>query len=450
LAFESEPLGLAPEGQLKIAEHFSAGYECGSDRAVREGRLALEVRSIQSSLRDSCKGRRKKPSTEVLGYSQVSLRDTLQDTPRSWGRTTRARRFRRQRSALLWGVVTFVVLQLGLTLSRESWLPELRDPAFGAKMKRLAQRWRGAGPDAVTTVMLGSSRTVYGFRGKLLEEAVAKAHERPAVVFNLGIYGAGPVSELLYLKSLLAKGLRPELLLVEVAPMFLDDVTERDEVGRLPADRLTHDELPVVERYRGSSSQGLLADWWRAAVVPVYAHRVVILSELLPVLLPVPLRVECCRDMDDSGWLSLRLGRQYLTPEHRRRTLEGIREQWAPVMCRLATDGQGMRALRELLTLADREGIATAMVLMPEGPVLRSCYPAATWKLVYASLEALGRQFSSPIINARDWVGEEDFKDSHHLLPSGATAFTERLGREVILPTLQTGHGIISGPFASR
>jgi hypothetical protein len=346
----------------------------------------------------------------------------------------------------LWGVVAFVALQLGLTLSRESWLPELRDPAFGAKLKRFAQRKRDAGPDAVTAVMLGSSRTVYGFRGTLLEGAVAKAQRRPAVVFNLGIYGAGPVSELLYLKNVLAKGLRPDLLLVEVAPMFFDDVTERDELGRLPADRLAHDELPVVERYRGSSSSGLLADWWRAATVPLYAHRVVILSELLPVLLPAPLRVECCGDMDNSGWLSLRLGRQYQTPEHRRRTLERIRQEWAPVMSRLTTEGQGMRALRELLTLTDREGVATALVLMPEGPTLRSCYPAATWQRVYASLEALGREFRSPIINAREWVAEEGFTDSHHLLPSGATAFTERLGREVVLPALQVARGRTPNP----
>jgi hypothetical protein len=446
LALQNDGHARAPEGQLKIAQHFSAGYDVAVDHTVPEGRLNLEVRSVQSSLRDSPKERRRKPSTEVLGYSQVSLRDTSG----SDARPTRVRRFRRQRSALLWGVATFVVLQLGLTLSRESWLPELRDPAFGAKMKRLAQRRRGAGPDPVTAVMLGSSRTVYGFRGKLLEAAVAKAQERPAVVFNLGIYGAGPVSELLHLKSLLANGLRPDLLLVEVAPMFLDDVTERDEIGRLPADRLAHDELPVVERYRDSSGGGLWADWWRAAVVPIYAHRVVILSELLPVLLPRPLRVECCRDMDDSGWLSLRLAPQYLTAEHRRRTLEETREEWAPVLRRLTTGGQGMRALRELLTLADREGMASAMVLMPEGPVLRGCYPPATWKRVYASLEALGREFRSPIINARDWVGEDDFTDSHHLLPGGATKFTERLGREAILPALQARHGITSDPVASR
>jgi hypothetical protein len=384
--------------------------------------VILQVRSIQT-----------KPSTEVLGYSHVSLRDTSEKRNRS----RRGRRFRRQQAALWWGVVTFLALQLGLTLSRESWLPELRDPAFGAKMKLLLQRKRDAGSDAVTAVMLGSSRTVYGFRGTLLEQAVAKTQQRPAVVFNLGIYGAGPVSELLHLKSLLTNGVRPDLLLVEVAPMFFDEVTERDEVGRLPAVRLAHDELPVVERYSGLSSGGLLTDWWRAATVPLYAHRVVILSEVLPVLLPASLRVECCRDMDDSGWLSLRLARQYLTSEHRRRTLQQIRQEWAPVMGRLTTAGQGMRALRELLTLANHQGIATAMVLMPEGPVLRSCYPAATWTRVYASLEALGREFHSPIINARDWVGEEDFTDSHHLLPSGATAFTERLGRETILPALQ-------------
>jgi hypothetical protein len=335
-------------------------------------------------------------------------------------------------------VAAFAALQLGLTLARESWLPELRDPALGAKIKCLAQRVRGADPHPVTAVMLGSSRTVYGFRGKLLEGAVAKAQGRPAVVFNLGIYGAGPVSELLYLKNLLAKGIRPDLLLVEVAPMFLDDHTERDEVGRLPADRLAHDELPIVERYRDASSRALFADWWRAAIVPVYAHRVVVLSELMPMLLPGPLRVECCTDMDDSGWLGLRLAPRYLSPEHRRRTLEGVRAKWAPVMNRLATDGRGMQALRELLTLAQHEGITTSMVLMPEGTALRSCYPPATWNRVYATLESLNREFACPLVNAREWVAEDHFSDSHHLLPEGATQFTERLGRELVLPILQS------------
>ena len=216
----------------------------------------------------------------------------------------------------------FVAMQLGLTLARESWLPELRDPALGAKMKRLAQRTQAVSERPVTTVMIGSSRTLYGFRGKLLEAPAAKEQGRQVVAFNLGIYGAGPVSELLHLRSLLEKGIRPDLLLVEVPPMFLDDETERDEVERLPADRLARDELPVVERYGDSASPSLRANWWRAAAVPVYAHRVVILSELMPLLVPALFRVECCQAMDDCGWLALQLAPEFLTPDRRRALLK--------------------------------------------------------------------------------------------------------------------------------
>jgi hypothetical protein len=440
---DTDTLESAPEEQLKIAQHFSAGYEG-----------AAEVTVVQPSLRDFITAPADEPSAEVLGYCRSSLQDShdgerkerrkasgyslssLLVAPARGGRPKRVRRFRREKTAFCWAVVMFVALQLGLTLARESWLPELRDPALGAKMKCLVQRTQGVSERPVTTVMIGSSRTLYGFRGKLLEAPAAKEQGRPVVAFNLGIYGAGPVSELLHLRSLLEKGIRPDLLLVEVPPMFLDDETERDEVGRLPPDRLARDELPVVERYGDAASRGLLANWWRAAAVPVYAHRVVILSELMPLLVPRLFRVECCRQMDDSGWLGLQLAPEFLTPDRRRRTLEGIRKKWTPVMSRLTTNGRGMQALSELLSLAQEERIATAVVLMPEGPVLRSCYPPETWQRVYASLEGLARQFGCPLINAREWVAEEDFSDSHHLLPSGAFLFTERLGRELVLPKL--------------
>jgi hypothetical protein len=38
--------------------------------------------------------------------------------------------------------------------------------------------------------MLGSSLTAFGFRGQLLEASLAETLGRPAVVFNLGVYGA--------------------------------------------------------------------------------------------------------------------------------------------------------------------------------------------------------------------------------------------------------------------
>ena len=43
---------------------------------------------------------------------------------------------------------------------------------------------------------------------------------RPVVVFNFGLWGAGPGTSLLTLHRLLAEGTRPDLVLIEVLPIF--------------------------------------------------------------------------------------------------------------------------------------------------------------------------------------------------------------------------------------
>jgi hypothetical protein len=45
------------------------------------------------------------------------------------------------------------------------------------------------------------------------------------------------------------------------------------------------------------------------------------------------------------------------------------------------------------------------------------------------------------VINGREWVADDDFSDSHHLLPHGAKVFTERLGREVLALVRRTPEG---------
>ena len=41
------------------------------------------------------------------------------------------------------------------------------------------------------------------------------------------------------------------------------------------------------------------------------------------------------------------------------------------------------------------------------------------------------------MIDAREWVPDVGFSDGHHLLPAGATTFTDRLGREALIPLLR-------------
>src|SRR5438552_1333924 len=117
--------------------------------------------------------------------------------------------------------MTFAALQLSLAVAIEFWLLELRDPYAGHKMARLCRRARAAPAGTATVVVLGSSRADCGVRAHGLEERLTRDRAAPVVAFNFGVPGGGPVAELLTLKRLLGKGVRPDLLLVEVLPPLL-------------------------------------------------------------------------------------------------------------------------------------------------------------------------------------------------------------------------------------
>jgi hypothetical protein len=96
-----------------------------------------------------------------------------------------------------------------------------------------------------------------------------------------------------------------------------------------------------------------------------------------------------------------------------------------------------LAALHELLELCRQRQIGAALVLMPEGSEFRSIYSPAAWQQIGTFLAETSHEFAVPVVNAREWVPDNNFTDSHHLLLRGATVFTERLGQEVILPLLE-------------
>jgi hypothetical protein len=48
-----------------------------------------------------------------------------------------------------------------------------------------------------------------------------------------------------------------------------------------------------------------------------------------------------------------------------------------------------------------------------------------------ALLADLRNRYHLPLIDASHWLRDEDFKDGHHELLSGANRFTERMAQEV-------------------
>jgi hypothetical protein len=336
---------------------------------------------------------------------------------------------RRARQALGWCLGVFLITQLGLTLTIEKWLPEWRDPLYSVKARRLAQRNTPA-PSPFTVVMLGSSRTVYGFNAGLLEGTLGETTGRSAVVFNFGVTGAGPVTTLLNLSRLLAQGIRPDLVLIEVLPPLLTRQPELAESRHLPADRLWWRDLPLIERYFGTGPK-LWEDWWLTEAVPAYAHRFSILSCLIPAYLPLRLRQDWFLHVNGSGWVDS--PSSLVAPGRRPDAIERTRLEYFPYLKDFQLGGAPCAALREQLELCRQEGIAVALVLMPEGSDFRSWYSATARDQIEGFLGDLQRVYDVPLIDARSWIADEEFSDSHHLLRAGATEFTERLGREVQL-----------------
>jgi hypothetical protein len=330
---------------------------------------------------------------------------------------------RQGRSALLWGLASFAALQLLLALGIELRFPELRDPEFGRKITRLCARTAAGSPRPYTVVMLGSSRVLFGFDAGRLEGAVGRAAGGPAVVYNFGLTGAGPLGELLTLRRLLARGVRPDLLLVEVLPALLSD--HCDEKDRFPALRLWRDDLPLLERY-GASRRQLRSDWWLARPVPWYEHRFAILSRLLPQLLPDALRLDWAWCCDDAGWVR---SDTEPTPEQRQKAEEHARKEYADLLADFRPGEPACRALREVLDVCRRERIPAALVLMPEATTFRALYTPEARARTDVLLAGLGRDYGVSLIDAREWVADDGFWDPHHLRAVGAVAFTERLGR---------------------
>src|SRR5947209_3513628 len=127
------------------------------------------------------------------------------------GRTER----RRARQAVLAGLALFALVQVALAplfLHRGLCL---RDPAYGHKVRRLKERLAGE-PRPLLVVGIGSSRTLFGLRGEVAQPWLSEQMGRPVVLFNMGLTGAGPITNLLNLRRLLNEGVRPDLVVLEV------------------------------------------------------------------------------------------------------------------------------------------------------------------------------------------------------------------------------------------
>lgn len=348
---------------------------------------------------------------------------------------TRASRRRRAALAVGTAAVVYIVVHLALVVAPAvTFLAS--DPIYADKERRLRRLEAAAPPGAPRVVMLGTSRGGNAFAAGRAE-VLARDAGTPIVVFNYGIIGAGPIMYRIYFERLLADGHRPDLLLIEVLPPLLADVPGGPAELQLSGDLLTRTEVETATK---AGMPAGLWDQWRGSVgSPVFAHRFKLMGRLLPSVVPWPLRCDWGRTPDPNGWNAVPF--EVVTDEQRARG-----EAHAAVTYQLALQlplpaGPAAAALRDLLARCRAEGIATALVVCPEGSSFRALYPPHVGPRLDRFFAELTAEFGCAVIDARLWVEDRHFVDGHHLMRSGATRFTDRLTAEVIVPLVRAGRG---------
>jgi hypothetical protein len=335
------------------------------------------------------------------------------------------------KTTLAWGVLLFGLGQMALAMV-EHYRPVLRDPEYAYRAAYLHARL-AAHPERPLLLVTGSSRVTTGFRPEHLPE-LRTPGGRAALVFNCAIPSSGPVRELLYLRRLLAEGVRPRWLVVECWPPLMHQRMGEAEVDRLDISRLGWADLGVLRRYT-SRPHFLYRRWWGSWLLPAFSNRFTLLTALTPAWLPHHLRqLGSWLTMDRTGWLPQPVPTD---PAVRERMRADTRKGFKPLVADFRLSVRADRALRELLTICRREHIAAALLFMPEGKGFRDWYEKATFARFRGYLAALGREYQVPVIDTRLWVSDAGFSDGFHLVPRSAAAFTRRFGREALQPFLE-------------
>ena len=360
--------------------------------------------------------------------------------PRRERETQVARRLHARRTLAL-AALFFAAGQAALSLGVECWWPELRDPLYGQKLGQLRRRLiESAGPCGTAeggcatsrlVVMLGSSRTVHGCDAAGYQ-AHARAGGRPAIVFNFGIPGGGPLTELLTLRRLLGEGIRPNEVLIELLPALFVDEAMRHEAYGYPPDRLWFDELLLVARHGGAAQSGFqgVCEWSSDFCCPAYAHRLPIKRRFWPDLLPLAGHEHLFAAFDGHGWSPIPDAMR--TPDVFERGLKVAEQSYAERLGRLNVEPLARAAIDDLLALCRQNEILATLVVLPEGPNFRRWYSVTAAAEVDRYLAELATRHGVALIDARPWCAEESFIDSHHLLASGARDFSRRLAETTL------------------
>jgi hypothetical protein len=309
----------------------------------------------------------------------------------------------------------------------------LRDPLYADKECRFFGRVAAKG-QPLTVVMLGSSRTSNALRGTDLEVMLEHSIGRPVVAFNFGVPSSGPITQTLYLKRLLAAGLRPDLVLFEIMPPLLaGQLPDPIESHFFAPERLMPGEVEFAvahgypaDKFRDGER---IADW-----APIYGLRLPILGRYFSSWSPWNLRFDSSRNSDETGWMKPVF--DPVTPEQYARGVDWAQKEYSLVLQTLRLEqSPAARSVGEAIAACRSANVPVQAIILPEGTAFRAMYPPHA----LAKLDDFTTRLECPLVDARLWLGDDGFSDSHHMVSAGSREFTRKLGETIIRQNLLRG-----------
>ncbi|MFQ3592085.1 MAG: hypothetical protein SNJ82_02720 [Gemmataceae bacterium] len=325
----------------------------------------------------------------------------------------------RPRRVLFLALVLFLLSQLALGLWLDHAAPLFRFTSLRAVLARLESS--GIQPD---TVVLGSSR---------LEGAI---QEREAVLFgvlslfNAAVPAGDPTAQEAVWERLLAAGVRPRRVIVEVCPEFFTRANFCAGWNALRLHRWA--DLPRhLDQILATHQLGRVIT---ARLVPVYSYRDLFWQELRGSVGPWEARPLALAAAPTTHWQEPALEpiQIHQTPQQAAAVVAGGQHAYRSWLKNYRMQSINVVALHRLIAKARRLGAEVWLMTPPLSLAHRQHYTPEIESAYQALLAGTGCRH----LDCRDWMEEEHFVDSHHLSLEAGRLFTRRWLREVLRPSL--------------
>ena len=354
-------------------------------------------------------------------------------------------RGRRGRGIVAGTALTLLGVQAAMNYGIDTRKLYWADIEYGTTVRNLSER-KEEFPDRPIVVVLGTSRARNGFAADRLSEAVP-GDAAPPLVLSASLSGASPLHYLLALRRLIAIGIKPAGVVIEILPALLGvdaaGVAGKPELSLDPATdayRLRAADSALIRAYDGDRTWQWLRNWCEARAAPWYTCRYTLTGRYAATWAPKE-NVTALNNwritIGPYGWH--RIGMQSVPEATAEAGRKVAAKFYRPRLAFAAADPKYDLLLRDLLRFCRDERIAVlGLVLMPESAVFRGWYPDETARFVREYVDRIAADFGTVRIDASTWVPDEFFLDGHHLIEPGAYRFSDRFRTEVILPWMKS------------